>query len=92
MKRQFYITRRKWLISVFGLLASSIARPAVAQTKIRGIQTQYIAALAPEGATSGTGAETWGIWKVDPGPIGVWLRFLPSFTKSGKPCACGLEI
>jgi hypothetical protein len=42
-----------------------------AQTKIRRIQTQYIAVLALQGATSGTGAETWGLWKVDQGPIGV---------------------
>ena len=35
------------------------------------IKTQYVAALAPAGATSETGAETWGIWRVDPGPIGV---------------------
>jgi hypothetical protein len=36
-------------------------------------ELQYIAALADSRATSGTGAETWGLWRVDPGPRGVRL-------------------
>ena len=60
-----------------------------AQTKIRRIQTQYIAALAAEGSTSGTGAETWGLWKVDPGPIGVWLRFYQTLQKAGNIAPAG---
>ena len=60
-----------------------------AQTKIRRIQTQYIAALAPQGATSGTDAETWGLWKVDPGPIGVWLRFYQALQKAGNIAPSG---
>jgi hypothetical protein len=84
MKPTFNFTRRQWLASAFGFLVSSIAAPLAAQIKIRRIQTQYIAALAPEGATSGTGAETWGLWKVDPGPIGVWLRFYQALQKAGN--------
>lgn len=37
------------------------------------IPTQFIAALGKADATSGTGAETWGLWRRDPGPRGVWL-------------------
>mmetsp|Transcript_46038 Transcript_46038/g.74875 ORF Transcript_46038/g.74875 Transcript_46038/m.74875 type:complete len:204 (+) Transcript_46038:52-663(+) len=37
------------------------------------IRTQFIAALDDPGATSGTGAEKWGLWKLDPGPRGVML-------------------
>lgn len=33
----------------------------------------YIAALADPSANSGSGAETWGIWRQDPGPRGVRL-------------------
>ena len=51
-------TRRQWLTSVFSILVSSSAGPLTAQTKIRRIRTQYIAAVGAEGATSGTGAET----------------------------------
>ena len=59
MKFTLNLTRRQWLASAFGFLASSIASPLLAQTKIRRIKTQYIAALALEGATSVNGAETW---------------------------------
>jgi hypothetical protein len=37
------------------------------------VPTQFIAALGNAGATSGTGAESWGLWRRDPGPRGVWL-------------------
>ena len=36
--------------------------------------TQFIAALGDPNAKSGTGADPWGLWNVDPGPRGVWLR------------------
>ena len=89
MKPTFKFTRRKWLTSMFGVLVSTLASPVLAQTKIRRIQTQYIAALAPVAATSGTNAETWGIWKVDPGPIGVWLRFYQILQKAGNIAPAG---
>jgi hypothetical protein len=37
------------------------------------VRTQFIAALADPDATSGTGAQNWGLWPVDPGPRGVRL-------------------
>ena len=43
------------------------------QTKFKRIPTQFIAALGDPGATSGSGAQSWGLWRVDPGPRGVWL-------------------
>ena len=89
MKPTFNFRRRQLLASALGFLASTLASPILAQTKIRRIQTQYIAALAPEGATAGMGAETWGIWKVDPGPIGVWLRFYQTLQKAGNIAPAG---
>jgi hypothetical protein len=44
------------------------------QTKFKRIPTQFIAALGEPGATSGSGAESWGLWHLDPGPRGVWLK------------------
>ena len=41
---------------------------------VRLPQTQFIAALADPTASQGTGAESWGLWRQDPGPRGVWLR------------------
>ena len=42
-------------------------------TKFRRVSPQYIAALADPNATSGSGAEAWGLWPLDPGPRGVRL-------------------
>ncbi|MEM7428321.1 MAG: hypothetical protein AAF441_19700, partial [Pseudomonadota bacterium] len=47
------------------------------------IPTQYIAALGDPGATAGTGAESWGLWRKDPGPRGVWLGRFDKLKKSG---------
>ena len=41
--------------------------------RFRRIPTQFIAALGNPAAVNGTGAQQWGIWRVDPGPRGVWL-------------------
>ena len=44
------------------------------QAKFTRISPQYIAALADPGAKSGSFAESWGLWRVDPGPRGVPLN------------------
>lgn len=56
-----------------GVAASLAGAKGDGDVKFRRIQTQFIAALGDPGATSGTGAEAWGIWRVDPGPRGVRL-------------------
>ena len=35
---------------------------------------RFIAALGDPSASSGTGAEHWGLWRDDPGPRGVFLK------------------
>ena len=47
------------------------------------IPTQYIAALGDKGATSGLDAQEWGLWAVDPGPRGVWVKDFPALSASG---------
>ncbi len=42
--------------------------------QFKRIPTQFIAALGEPDATSGTGAEAWGLWRDDPGPRGVPLN------------------
>ena len=37
-------------------------------------QLRFIAALGEPTASSGVGADKWGLWSVDPGPRGVFLR------------------
>lgn len=89
MKHKSLITRRKWMALFSSLLLVSSVNPVSAQTKYRRIRTQYIAALAPSDAKSGSGAETWGLWRVDPGPIGVWLRFYKLLQKAGNIAPAG---
>jgi hypothetical protein len=43
------------------------------RTKFKRISTQFIAALGDPGASSGSGAQSWGLWRLDPGPRGVRL-------------------
>jgi len=60
---------------LLGVLAAmcSYAVPSRAETKFKRIPLQFIAALGDPQATSGTGAQAWGLWTVDPGPRGVPL-------------------
>ena len=83
------ITRRAWMLGSLSFFGALIAPLAFAQKKYLPVRPQYIAALAPAGATSGTGAETWGIWRVDPGPIGVWLRFYKLLGQAGNIAPAG---
>lgn len=42
-------------------------------SKFTRVAPQFIAALGDPTATAGANAESWGLWKVDPGPRGVPL-------------------
>jgi hypothetical protein len=71
-------SRRRALALLGGAAAMQTApffrlTTALADTSFKPVPTQYIAALADPGAGSGTGAENWGIWRLDPGPRGVRL-------------------
>src|SRR5215468_9464605 len=74
-------TARPLLLSLaIGLLLPGQGR---AETAFTPIPTQYIAALGDPGATSGTGAEAWGLWRVDPGPRGVELTDYETLAAQG---------
>lgn len=60
-----------------------LSAPADAETVFKPIPTQYIAALGEPGATSGTGAESWGLWRLDPGPRGVELSSYETLKADG---------
>ena len=52
--------------------------------RFQRISTQFIAALGNPDANSGSGAQSWGLWPVDPGPRGVRLsRFAQMKTAGG---------
>ena len=63
--------------------AQSVHAAGRGQTKFTHISTQYIAALGGPGATSGSGAQLWGLWPLDPGPRGVKLNRYQSLKNSG---------
>ena len=70
---------RRILLTIGLLIAISGLAPlghvaGQGQTKFRRLASpQYIAALGEPGAKSGSGAQSWGVWRVDPGPRGVRL-------------------
>ncbi len=63
--------------------AVMLCGPARADIAFTPIDTQYIAALGDPAATSGTGAELWGLWAIDPGPRGVVLSSYADLKASG---------
>ena len=64
------------LTQVVVLGRGAIAQAASEDAPIfqRPSRIQFIAALGDPKASSGNGADTWGLWKEDPGPRGVRLR------------------
>ncbi len=83
------LTRRAWLAMASAALFTLRTTPTTAALKFKRVPLQYIAALAPENAKAGTGAETWGLWREDPGPIGVWLRLYQVLRKAGGIAPAG---
>ena len=47
---------------------------AESRTKFERIPLQYIVALGDPEASSGNGAQSWGLWRQDPGPRGCMLE------------------
>ncbi len=54
-------------------LGQSACAESEGQMRFKRIPTQFIAALGDPAATSGSDAQSWGLWRVDPGPRGVRL-------------------
>lgn len=72
------MARRAFLTSTV-LLTSQLFTPAQAQAAgvppgFKRVRTQFIAALGDPKANSGNEAADWGLWEVDPGPRGVFLK------------------
>ena len=67
------------------LSALALASPARAfnAANFKPVPTQFLAALGDPTAKSGTGAEKWGLWTLDPGPRGVRLEKYNELLASG---------
>ena len=62
------------LLMIMAILGQSVHATGEGTTTFKRIPTQFIAALGDPGATSGNEAQSWGLWRLDPGPRGVWLN------------------
>ncbi|NNE23482.1 MAG: hypothetical protein HKN11_12815 [Rhizobiales bacterium] len=78
--RVLLVTGLLLMIATFGHVAQAEGED---KTTFRRIPTQYIAALGDPDANSGTGAQTWGLWRWDPGPRGVWLKYYEILKATG---------
>ena len=71
-------SRRALLISSSLALTQFYFAQAYAPSNFKRIPTQFIAALGDPNASSGSNANDWGLWTVDPGPRGVFLDDYPN--------------
>jgi hypothetical protein len=62
------------LLVIMTILGHSARAESENQTRFKRIAPQWVAALGDPSATSGSGAEFWGLWRKDPGPRGVKLE------------------
>jgi hypothetical protein len=60
--------------------------------KFQRISPQFIAALGDPGASSGSGAQAWGLWPVDPGPRGVRLSAFERLKQAGGIAPAGWRL
>jgi hypothetical protein len=65
------------------VLAQALKAAAETQIRFHRVPTQFIAALADPDATSGNNAQTWGLWRQDPGPRGVRLDYFDRLQAQG---------
>ena len=57
--------------------------------RFQRIPTQFIAALGNPDANAGNGAQSWGLWPIDPGPRGVWLTHFEQLQAAGGIAPAG---
>jgi len=81
------LIHRACLLTVALVTTAALAQPVQAaggdQAKFQRIPTQFIAALGDPGASSGSGAQSWGLWPLDPGPRGVRLNNFDRLKEAG---------
>ncbi len=71
------------LLAAVAVVAEAVHTAEGAETKFRYISPQFIAALGDPKANSGNGAQSWGLWPLDPGPRGVKLDYFDEMKKAG---------
>ena len=72
-----------WLLSMGCLMLTAGHVSAADFSKFKRIEPQFIASLGDPAATSGNGAQTWGLWNQDPGPRACKLDHYPQLKETG---------
>ena len=68
------MTNRRFLTTLLLLTAFLPSALAESPTTFKHIPVQYIVALGDPSANAGSGAQSWGLWRQDPGPRGCLLK------------------
>lgn len=84
---KYDMQRQILLLQALFLFMLGVGQTALAadenETKFVRVPLQYIAALGQPDESSGNGAESWGLWPIDPGPRGVRLSDYENLTQVG---------
>ena len=73
----------RWLLSMGCLMLAAGQTSAEDFSNFRRIEPQFIAALGDPAASSGNGAQSWGLWNQDPGPRACKLDHYPQLKATG---------
>ncbi|MFN7545685.1 MAG: hypothetical protein ACK5TN_23140 [Acidobacteriota bacterium] len=88
-------SQANWLLPIGSLiLAAALPRPLLSAdpSQFRRIEPQFIAALGAPGASSGNGAQSWGLWSLDPGPRGHRLERFEQLTAAADIAPAGWKF
>ena len=76
-----------------GIAAAALVAPNAAQAEMKKLRPiQFIAALGDKDASSGKGAQEWGLWRLDPGPRGVQLGAYENLAAKGGKAPAGWQF
>ena len=90
--RFFIVGLMLCVMSLITHAQSSATESAAKQVQFKSIRTQFIAALAEPGASSGNNSQDWGIWRMDPGPRGVRLNRYSQLEQSNGVAPAGWQL
>lgn len=71
------------LVMIAAVLLRTGRADAGTQVTFKHIPLEYIVALGDPAASSGSGAQSWGLWQQDPGPRGCMLKDYGTLKASG---------
>lgn len=80
------------LLVMLDIFSQPVHAAGGSQMRFDYIPPQYIAALGDPRANSGGGAQSWGLWPLDPGPRGLALGDFEALKKDGAVAPAGWKF